>query len=275
VARRDAIANPEALNAFAALARTLFPHGPAPTPLAGQPRPEIVETMARISARTLGLDRVAPYDDFFALGGTSLRAMRLLARIEREFGLALPLATFFDGRATVARMAAAIESAANGADEFRRTVPGQLLGITPALFFVYPNEESMLTLRHFTRALGPRHRVVGLLPDRKGARFDPSRSIEDLSAGILRTIRETQPAGPYHIAGFSMGGLLAYEVASQLRASQEEVAWLSLLDTPVPAFSLRRMRRRLSLPQRFARQRERGLIARASTASPSPTAATP
>jgi thioesterase domain-containing protein len=130
---------------------------------------------------------------------------------------------------------------------------------TPVLFFVHPGESAMLTLRHFTRALGPRQRVVGLLPERKGARFDPSQTIEDLAAGILRTMRQTQPAGPYYITGFSMGGLLAYEIASQLRAGGEDVAWLALLDAAAPAFSRPAMRRRLALPQRFARQRERGL----------------
>ena len=111
VASRDAVANPEALNAFAAIARARVPDGPALTPLEGQPRPQILQDMTRIWARALGLDRVAPHDDFFALGGTSLRAMRLLAYIEREFGVEIPLTSFIGGAVTVAGLVAVVENA--------------------------------------------------------------------------------------------------------------------------------------------------------------------
>ncbi|MEO6858656.1 MAG: thioesterase domain-containing protein, partial [Solirubrobacteraceae bacterium] len=98
-----------------------------------------------------------------------------------------------------------------------------------------------------------------LLPERNGARFDQSRSVESLAAGILRTIRETQPTGPYYIAGWSVGGLLAYEIAGQLRAVGEAVAWLGVLDAGPPAFTRQAMREELSLSRRLARQRQRGL----------------
>ncbi|MEO6859749.1 MAG: amino acid adenylation domain-containing protein [Solirubrobacteraceae bacterium] len=216
--------------------------------------------LVRVWARTLGLDRVGVDDDFFELGGHSLLAVRLLVRVEAEFGVAVPLATLVEGSATVARIASAIESAAESAYERQPTAPEQSTDGKPVLFFVQPGEEAMLTMRHFTRALGSDQRVVGLLPPyRHGARFDQSRSIEVLATGILRSIRQTQPTGPYCLVGFSMGGLLAYEIANQLRAGGEEVAWLALLDAAPPAFSRRAMRRRLSVRQRLARQRERGL----------------
>lgn len=224
------------------------------------PRTKVEQRVAAIWAHTLRTERIGVYDDFFEVGGHSLLAVRLLYEIEHEFGVDIPLASLFSESLTVARLAAVVD---NGTD--RRTGPGRpavsvnTRGGSPVIFFVYPNESSMLTLRHFTRALDPGQRVVGLLPARKGARFDQSRSIEDLATGMLRIIRETQAVGPYHIAGFSMGGLLAYEISSQLRASGESVAWLALLDRAPPAFSRELMRRRLSLAHRFARQRERGL----------------
>ena len=259
VASRDAIANPEALNAFAALARTRILDGPAPKPLAGRPRPEIAEGMARIWARALGLDRVAPHDDFFALGGTSLRAMRLLASVEREFGVPLPLAAFFGGNATVATMAALIEAYPAEQASDRTAVPIRTVGSGPVLFFVHPHEPAMLTLRHFTRALGPEQRVMGLLPEQPTSRSRSSPSVEDLAAPMVGTIRATQPGGPYYVAGFSLGGLLAYEVATQLRACGEEVAWLAVLDIETPALSRHTVRRRRSLRQKLRHRREPGL----------------
>jgi thioesterase domain-containing protein/acyl carrier protein len=226
----------------------------------GAARSATEAALASIWAKTLQVDRVGIHDDFFELGGHSLLAVRLLVNVERELGLTIPLAAFFEGSATVARMASALDSAAAGAEADSRTIAGQSPATTTIVFFVQPGESAMLSLRHFTPALGPGQRVVGLLPERNGARFDQSRSIEDLAAGILRTIRETQPAGPYHLAGWSIGGLLAYEIASNLRASGQDVAWLAVLDAATPAVARRAMHMRLSLRQRFARQRERGLV---------------
>jgi thioesterase domain-containing protein len=189
------------------------------------------------------------------LGGHSLLAVRLLTRVEAELGVAISLSAFLEGRATVARMAAA---ARPREDAGRLGEPAPSPVTTPVLFFVEPGESGMLTLRHFTRALGPAQPVVGLLPERNGARFDQSRSVESLAAGILRTIRETQATGPYYLAGWSIGGLLAYEIATQLRAGGDEVALLALLDAGSPAFSREAMRRGMSLTQRLARQRARG-----------------
>ncbi len=228
------------------------------------PQSALEKRMAALWARTLHMERVGLDDDFFELGGHSLLAVRLLVRVEREFGPALPLTTFFEGAASVAGLSAAVErsraDAQDGSSSHPSAGTADVAATTrPILFFVQPGESAFLTLRHFTRALGPEQRVVGLLPERKGARFDQSRTIEELAAGILGKIRAAQPSGPYYVAGFSMGGLLAYEIATQMRAAGDEVAWLGLLDAASPASSRRAMRRRLSLSQRLARQRERGL----------------
>ena len=113
-------------------------------------------------------------------------------------------------------------------------VPVQSGGSAPGLFFVHPDESTMLTLRHFRGPLGPDQRVVGLLPERIGRRFDQSRRVEDLATPMLEAIRSVQPHGPYHIAGFSFGGLLAYELAGRLREDGEPVGWLAILDCMTP-----------------------------------------
>ncbi|MGH7722019.1 MAG: amino acid adenylation domain-containing protein [Candidatus Dormibacteria bacterium] len=221
------------------------------------PRTPLEERMAALWARTLRLPRVGIDDDFFELGGHSLLAIRLLVAMEAELGVTVPLAAFLDGNASVAGACALLQPQDGGAQP--RPDAGPAPGTRPTVFFVEPGDSAMLTLRHFTRAFGPEQRVVGLLPERRGARFDQSRSVEDLAAGILRTIQQTQPTGPYHLAGWSMGGLLAYEIAGQLRAAGEVVAWLALLDAGPPAFTRQAMQREMSLGQRLARQRQRGV----------------
>jgi amino acid adenylation domain-containing protein len=227
------------------------------------PRSETEQRLARSWARRLGVDQVGVNDDFFELGGHSLLAVRLLMDVEREFDVKVELTTLFETVVTVAGMAALVDATRArqaGRDDGRSTVSSKATWSRPPLFFVHPGESALVTLRHFTSVLGPNQPVVALLPERNGARFDPSRSIDDLAAAMLHTMRETQPAGPYYIAGFSFGGLLAYEIAGQVRASGEDVAWLAVLDTGPPTFSRAAVRRSLSLRQRLARQRKRGAL---------------
>jgi amino acid adenylation domain-containing protein len=227
------------------------------TPVA--PRTAVEERLAGIWARILHVDPVGVNDDFFELGGHSLLAVRLLVEVEREFGVEVPLTAFFEGSGTVAGLAAAIE-ATRGAEVVadRLTIPVQPLGTAPILFFIHADESGMLTLRHFIGPLGSDQRVVGLLPERIGRRFDRSRSIEDLASPMLETIRQSQPHGPYFLAGYSLGGLLAYEIAGRLQAAGEHVGWLGVLDAGTPAAGARYRQQRLSLRHRVARQRERG-----------------
>jgi amino acid adenylation domain-containing protein len=216
------------------------------------PRSDLEATLVGVWSRTLGLERVGVHDDFFELGGHSLLAVRLLAEVERATGVAMPVASLFNGGATVAGLANSIEVHPNtGASEL--LVPVQPYGTKPVLFFMHADEASMLTLRHFTRPLGPDQPVLGLLPERVGYRFDPRKTVEDLAATMVAAVRSVQPHGPYYLAGYSMGGLFAYEVAGQLLAGGEEIGWLGLVDAGTPRVAARY----ISLRQRLARQRAR------------------
>ena len=208
------------------------------------------EQLAAIWTRILHVDRVGVNDDFFELGGHSLLAVRLLVEVKREFGVEVPLAAFFEQRATVAGLAAAIEATRDAEVADRLTIPVQPQGTTPILFFIHADESSMLTLRHFIGPLGSGHRVVGLLPERVGRRFDRSRSIEELATPMLETIRQAQPHGPYFLAGYSLGGLLVYELAGRLEAAGEHVGWLGVLDAATPAAGARYLQQRLSAAAR-------------------------
>jgi thioesterase domain-containing protein/acyl carrier protein len=234
--------------------------GDRPTELAA-PRTALEERMAGIWARTLGVNRVGVHDDFFELGGDSLRAMRLLVEVERELGEEISLAAFVEGSVTVAGLAGTIEATRGGAAAGRiagaagrGAIPIQPHGTRPILFFALADERSLLALRHFTAPLGPDQPVLALLPERVDRRFDRSGSVEDLATPMLETVREAQPHGPYFLAGYSLGGMFAYEMAGRLRAAGEQVGWLGLLDTCTSAFAARRWQ----LRKRVARGRKAG-----------------
>ncbi|PZR91140.1 MAG: hypothetical protein DLM67_16785 [Candidatus Nephthysia bennettiae] len=216
--------------------RALPDPGPQPAhdPVAPPPQTATEQAVARIWADALGLTRVSVHDDFFELGGDSLLAIRVVAAIEKEFGRRLPLASFFRGRITVRVLAQVLERELEG-ESSPLVVKARPAGSLPPLFFVFSDESALLSLRHFLAALGPDQPVYGLLPERSNRRFDRQRSVEDLGAGLLAVMRRIQPAGPYHLCGHSLGGLIAYDIARQLVEAGETMALLGVLDSLTPA----------------------------------------
>jgi thioesterase domain-containing protein len=199
------------------------------------PRTAAEEAIAGIWSRLLHLERVGVTDDFFELGGHSLLVVRMLAEVEHELGRAATVASVFQGGATVAGLAALLGSGdARPAGEEVQVVPMQPDGERPALYYLAPDESNMVALRRFVSALGPTQPVVGLIPPRKNRRFDRDGSIEQLAEPTLAAIRRRQPRGPYYLCGYSLCGLLAYEIAGRLRDDGEEVRCLGLLDTLSP-----------------------------------------
>ena len=230
---------------------------PAPSPrnsCRSAIQPPRNETERRVAALWAGLlaKPVTDVDcDFFDLGGHSLLAARLISHARWRFGVALSLATFLDSGRTVAGLAALIDSeSSGGTDETTSESP---------LHFIFVDQSTAMSRRHFTAQWGAAQPVHALIPEQPGGRFDLSVTIEQHGSQILSAIRNRQPDGPLALAGYSFGGLLAYEVARQAVDAGREVAWLCLLDSPSPSIAplLRRQqtRRRIrQLRQRPARE---------------------
>jgi thioesterase domain-containing protein/acyl carrier protein len=197
--------------------------------------------------------------DFFDIGGHSLLAARLIPAIEQEFGVTLPLAAFLDDGRTVANLTKLIFS----------EIPASAQRFTSArpLHFVFADLASAMSLRHFTALWGAAQPVHALIPEQPGGRFDRAVSVEQHASQTLSVIRNRQPDGPLALAGYSIGGLLAYETARQAAASGQQVEWLGVLDAEAPSMAqllreqatlrwrLRRLRRQ-PVREQWARYRE-------------------
>ncbi|MBV8940697.1 MAG: AMP-binding protein, partial [Solirubrobacterales bacterium] len=238
---------------------------PAPVPdrtsedAAVAPRTATEAALVGIWRELLGAETIGIHDDFFELGGHSLLALSVLAEVERVLGVEVPLKRLFEsGTVTVAGLAAKIEVPPKREAGGKTGVSLERSDSSPILFFVHADEPTMVTLRHFVSRLGPDVRLEGLVPERAGGPFDRSESVEGMARPMLDTIRRMQPRGPYYIAGFSLGGLLAYEIAGRLRAAGEPVAWLGVLDAATPAVDTRWLRSHYSLRQWVPRQWQRG-----------------
>ncbi|MFC0597830.1 type I polyketide synthase [Streptomyces palmae] len=230
---------------LASAARTTGGRSPAataPPPEAPRPRetasPGSDGELARIWTQVLGTDRARAEDDFHALGGDSLMAVRLRARIHEESGLAIPLSEFLE-QPTFGRLLALAQEAAGTRPAPAAALPDELVAFrtegrgTP-LFLAAPATGSALCYRRLARSIGGDRPVYGLdAPGLLGGAPTPDR-IEDLAAHHLRILRGVRPHGPYAVGGWSVGGLIAHEMAAQLERAGEQVELLVFLDGFAP-----------------------------------------
>ncbi|MYQ97792.1 alpha/beta fold hydrolase, partial [Streptomyces sp. SID6139] len=217
---------------------------PAPDPAGvlrqSPPEPPRDATEARIAGiweQLLDAGPVGVHDDFFACGGHSIDALRLIGRLNDAFGERLSVSTVLE-RPTVAGQAEVLRAQrrSSGPDPVVRIRPD---GDLDPLFLVHPIGGQVLCYRDLAAELDPGRPVFGLTaPGLTGAGPDEDdrtpATVEELAAAHLAALRQVRPEGPYHLAGWSFGGLLAYEMAHQLRAAGERVGTLTMLDTAYP-----------------------------------------
>ncbi|MDR6413084.1 UNVERIFIED_ORG: acetoacetyl-CoA synthetase [Burkholderia sp. 1595] len=170
-------------------------------------------------------------DNFFELGGHSLLAARMLAEIHQTTGRAMPLATLMIAP-TIARLAAAIDESA------RQPASSPILlqvraGEGTPIFLAHSVSGSVMECLTLVNALHSRRPVYGLQAHGLDGEQPMHRRVEDMAASYVEQMRRVQPSGPYAIAGFSFGGLVAFEIAQQLSRAGERIELLCLLDTYV------------------------------------------
>jgi thioesterase domain-containing protein len=201
-----------------------------PEPGAGrlEARDALELELLRIWEAALGVSPIGVRDDFFALGGHSLLAVRLMEAVRQRFGRDLPLAVLFQG-GTVEAMAALLRKEEPGAASC--LVPIQPAGSRPPFFCVHPAGGDVLGFAALARSLGPDQPFHGLQSRGLAGDEEPLASVEAMAALYLEEIRRVQPSGPYHLGGWSLGALVAFEMARQLRAAGDEVALLAVLDS--------------------------------------------
>ncbi|POM25369.1 Gramicidin S synthase 2 [Actinomadura rubteroloni] len=225
--------------AFVALDRLpLGPNGkldraslPAPGAVrARPPRTPREEELCRVFADVLGLPAVAPDADFFQLGGHSLLASRLVRRVQALFGGSPTVRTLL-ANPTPARLAPRL--ATDDADDpFAVLLPLRTAPGAP-LFCVHPGSGLGWAYAGLLRHLPDRPLYALQARGLNAPELLPA-TIEEMAADYTAEIRRVRPHGPYHLAGWSFGGLVAHQIAATLRADGEEVPLLALLDVYPP-----------------------------------------
>jgi amino acid adenylation domain-containing protein len=193
------------------------------------PRDSLELQLAKVWEQVLGLQPIGIKDNFFELGGHSLLAVRLITQMKRVFGRDLPVSSLFQAP-TVEQLADVLRQA-GWSSPCSSLVPILPHGSNPPLFFLPGNLGNVfLDLGDLALYLGPGQPVYGL---QDGVQ-NPSQ-IHALAAHYIDEIRTVQPEGPYLLAGICSGGVIAFEMAQQLRARDQEVILLALVEPPPPA----------------------------------------
>jgi amino acid adenylation domain-containing protein len=199
----------------------------------GEPEDYLEVQLIQLWEELLGVRGIGPTQGFFDLGGNSFIALRLFALVNRRLECELPLATLFEG-ATVRHMARALHAQrAVPAGAPAAVVPLQPGGRLPPLFVVHSSDRNVMGYVNLVRHLGPEQPVYGL----RDTGDDLGRPLSRIAAEHVASIRAVQPEGPYYLAGWSFGGFVAYEMAAQLEAAGQPVAWVGLVDTMSPVLA--------------------------------------
>jgi acetoacetyl-CoA synthetase len=175
-----------------------------------------------------GFSPIGSRDDFFQLGGNSLHAARLTAKIRTLTGHNLPIESLLYAP-TIERLALLMRDGETVSSSHMVTLREG--NREQPLFFAHSLSGTMLELWALTREMDCHCAVYGI--QGRGLREGeaPNSRVEVMAAEYVEQIRSVQPHGPYALAGFSFGGMIAFEMAQQLLRSGEKVELVALLDT--------------------------------------------
>ena len=213
------------------------------------PETDIERTLVSIWEDLLGVQNVGVEDSFFDLGGHSLIAVRLFAKVRKTYNVDFPISVLFEAP-TIRACAALIQEQTGiveSKDDNTRSARPQTRrfkhlvamhdgegGPKAPFFLVAGMFGNVLNLRHLAQLLGKDRPFYGLQAKGLYGDEDPHRSIRDAASDYIAEMKQVQPEGPYYLGGFSGGGITAYEIAHQLEAMGDDVALVVLLDTPLP-----------------------------------------
>lgn len=194
-----------------------------------KPNTKSEEIIAKIWEECLNIDNLDVTSDFFELGGHSLVAVRVMTKIEDSTGNRLPLVALLK-HPTVKKLAAYMDK------EFITwdcLVPLKPEGTKPPLYIVHGAHHNVLIFNELAQALGKDQPVYGLQARGLDGIEEPHDSMHDMARDYLKEIMVSNPDGPYCLAGFSLGGTIAFEMARQLREQGKTVKIVAEFDTYV------------------------------------------
>ena len=200
------------------------------------PRTFQEEALCTQFAEVLGLHEVGIDDNFFALGGNSLLAIRLISRIRATLNVEIAIRNLFEAP-TVDALAKHIHAGGATRSDLEVLLPLRTGGSSPPLFCIHPASGFSWIYSRLIRHIPSDHPLYALQIRNLSKPDILPETVEEMAADYASVIRSVQPNGPYNLLGWSMGGLVAYAIATHLQKAGQEVAVLALLDSyPLEVF---------------------------------------
>lgn len=201
------------------------------------PRDAIEKQLVQIWESALKTQPIGVRDDYFALGGDSLIAAQIFAKIEKVFGKKLPLATLLHV-STIEELAKILRQE-DWVPDWSSLVALRPQGDKPPLFFAAPVGGNVLSYRDLIQYLPREYPIYGLQALGLDGVQLPHRSVNEIAAHYINEVKSVQPKGPYFLLGSSFGGLVVYEMAQQLHDMGDKVALVVMFDTYGPNYPRR------------------------------------
>jgi len=195
------------------------------------PRDSVEIQLVCIWEDLLNTRPVGIHDNFFEIGGHSLLAVQLMAKIQQEWGLELPVSSLMHSP-TIEALAHIIQN--NDAGEESLLVPMRTSGKKRPLFFIHPFGGTIFCYLALVRHLETQHPVYAVQSPGLSQADAVEVSVEDIATQYIKVIKEQQPQGPYHLGGWCFGGVIAFEMAHQLQQVGESISMLALMDSRAP-----------------------------------------
>ena len=210
------------------------------------PKTALERKIAKIWANVLQLETISIQDSFFELGGHSLLAMHLISQLQTQLNRTVPLSVLFQAP-TVKQLALALKEQTPAAEECS-DAPKSLVILQvgshhkPPLFFVHPIGGGVMCYQELARHLDQdqpfyalQSRGLSIEPADTEIELPPHAQLQAMAKGYIAEMRTVQPEGPYALGGWSMGGVVAFEMAQQLRSQGQFVSSLTLIDSHAPS----------------------------------------
>ncbi|HEY2988056.1 MAG TPA: amino acid adenylation domain-containing protein [Candidatus Binatia bacterium] len=196
------------------------------------PSDSLEKQLTEVWEEILGIRPIGVSENFFELGGDSLQAVLIAAKIEEIRGRHIPPSVLIEEN-TIEKLARAIHRL-DIEPRDTTVVAVQPKGNLPPLFLAAGIGGLVLGQSYLARRLGNDQPLYGL--QARGVRDSesPCASIKEMAAYYIEAVQAVQPRGPYYIGGYSFGGVVAFEMARQLDAKGEPVGILAIFDTVAP-----------------------------------------
>jgi amino acid adenylation domain-containing protein len=193
-----------------------------------KPRTEIEKEIAKVWSEVLQIEEIGINYTFFEMGGTSIMAVKVVAEIEKRTGKRFPLSVLFE-YSTVEKFAKLFNE---GVEIYSDCiVPLKSNGSKVPLFIVHGGGLDVLYFANMSKHLDEEQPLYGLQGVGSKGFEKWYESIEDMAAHYIQAIVKINPNGPFAIAGYCVGGIVAFEMTRQLQEQGKEVSLTVLLDS--------------------------------------------